>query len=307
MKKLITLLCLLCSAVIFATGACPVARGSDKIEITNDNGLYIIRIPKERNANIRPYVTKSLTFNKDVFEKTGAEMVINAGYFDPNNKKTSSYVIVDKKVVLDPTTNQSLMNNASVKPYLNLVLNRTEFRVLDCHGKTKYDIAAHNAKAPFMCEIKHSIQAGPMIYPDLRLSREYFVMKDENGNVTCVHCTYDPETFGGDSPDGRKVKGTIHWVSATDNVKAEVRLYERLFNVPNPSDEEGVSSFEDNLNPDSLKTVTAYCEKSLANAEPGDRFQFMRNGYFCVDKNSTKENLIFNRTVQLRDSFNTKK
>lgn len=184
MKKLITLLCLLCSAVIFATGACPVARGSDKIEITNDNGLYIIRIPKERNANIRPYVTKSLTFNKDVFEKTGAEMVINAGYFDPNNKKTSSYVIVDKKVVLDPTTNQSLMNNASVKPYLNLVLNRTEFRVLDCHGKTKYDIAAHNAKAPFMCEIKHSIQAGPMIYPDLRLSREYFVMKDENGNVT---------------------------------------------------------------------------------------------------------------------------
>ncbi len=184
MKKLITLLCLLCSAVIFATGACPVARGSDKIEITNDNGLYIIRIPKERNANIRPYVTKSLTFNKDVFAKTGAEMVINAGYFDPNNKKTSSYVIIDKKVVLDPTTNQSLMNNASVKPYLNLVLNRTEFRVLDCHGKTKYDIAAHNAKAPFRCEIKHSIQAGPMIYPDLRLSREYFVMKDENGNVT---------------------------------------------------------------------------------------------------------------------------
>ena len=122
-----------------------------------------------------------------------------------------------------------------------------------------------------------------------------------------MHCTYDPETFGGDSPDGRKVKGTIHWVSAKDNVKAEVRLYERLFNVPNPSDEEGVSSFEDNLNPDSLKTVTAYCEKSLANAEPGDRFQFMRNGYFCVDKNSTKENLIFNRTVQLRDSFNTKK
>ena len=122
-----------------------------------------------------------------------------------------------------------------------------------------------------------------------------------------MHCTYDPATFGGDSPDGRKVKGTIHWVSATDNVKAEVRLYERLFNVPNPSDEEGVSSFEDNLNPDSLKTVTAYCEKSLANAEPGDRFQFMRNGYFCVDKNSTKENLIFNRTVQLRDSFNAKK
>ena len=168
MKKLITLFCLLFCAVIFATGACPVSRGSDKIEITNDNGLYIIRIPKERNANIRPYVTKSLTFNKDVFARTGAEMVINAGYFDPNNKKTTSYVIIDKEVVLDPTTNKSLMNNSTIKPYLNLVLNRTEFRVLDCHGKIRYDIAAHNAKTPFRCEIKHSIQAGPMIYPDLR-------------------------------------------------------------------------------------------------------------------------------------------
>ena len=184
MKKLITLLCLLCSAIIFTTGACPAGRGSEKIEITNDNGLYIIRIPKERNANIRPYITKSLAFNKDIFAKTGAELVINAGYFDPNNKKTSSYVVIDGKTVLDPTTNNSLMTNSSIKPYLNLVLNRTEFRVLDCHGQTKYDIAAHNAKPPFRCQIKHSIQAGPMIYPDLRLSREYFVMKDKDGNIT---------------------------------------------------------------------------------------------------------------------------
>lgn len=184
MKKLITLLCLLCSAMIFATGACPAGRGSEKIEITNDNGLYIIRIPKERNANIRPYITKSLAFNKDIFAKTGAELVINAGYFDPNNKKTSSYVVIDGKTVLDPTTNNSLMTNSSIKPYLNLVLNRTEFRVLDCHGQTKYDIAVHNTKPPFRCQIKHSIQAGPMIYPDLRLSREYFVMKDKDGNVT---------------------------------------------------------------------------------------------------------------------------
>lgn len=122
-----------------------------------------------------------------------------------------------------------------------------------------------------------------------------------------MHCTYDPETLGGDSPDGRKVKGTIHWVSAADNVKAEVRLYERLFNVPNPSDETGVESFEDNLNPDSLKTIEAYCEKSLASCKPGDKFQFMRTGYFCADKFSGPENLIFNRTVQLRDSFNAKK
>ena len=147
---------------------------------------------------------------------------------------------------------------------------------------------------------------------EVRLFKAYFVTctgyeTDENGNVTCVHCTYDPETFGGDSPDGRKVKGTIHWVDAQDNVKAQVRLYERLFDVPNPSDEEGVSSFEDNLNPNSLKTVTAYCEKSLALAKPGDKFQFMRNGYFCADTHSKPDELIFNRTVQLRDSFNAKK
>ena len=186
MKNSITVLCLLCCALIFSTAACPVpaSRGTDKIEITNNKGLYIIRIPKERNSNIRPYVTKSLTFNKDVFAKTNAELVINAGYFDPNNKKTSSYVVIDKKLVLDPTTNKSLMTNSSIKPYLNLVLNRSEFRVLDCHGQVKYDIAAHNARAPFRCEIKHSVQAGPMIYPDLRLSREYFVMKDKDGKVT---------------------------------------------------------------------------------------------------------------------------
>ena len=151
------------------------------------------------------------------------------------------------------------------------------------------------------------------LYPgnEVRLYKAYFVTctgydMDDEGNVTTVHCTYDPETFGGDAPDGRKVKGTIHWVNANDNAPAEVRLYERLFDVPNPSDEEGVSSFEDNLNPNSLTVVNAYCEKSLGSAKPGDKFQFMRDGYFCVDITSTDEKLIFNRTVQLRDSFNKK-
>lgn len=184
MKKMLSLICLFCTAVVFTTGACPAARGSKSIEITNDKGLYIIRIPKERNANVRPYVTKSLTYNKDVYAQTGAELVINAGYFDPNNKATTSYVMIDKKIVLDPTTNTSLMNNNALYPHLDTILNRTEFRVLNCHGETRYDIAAHNAKPPFRCEIVHSVQAGPMLYPDLKLSREYFVTKDEDGNVT---------------------------------------------------------------------------------------------------------------------------
>ncbi len=147
---------------------------------------------------------------------------------------------------------------------------------------------------------------------EVRLYKAYFVTctgydLDENGEVTAVHCTYDPETFGGDAPDGRKVRGTIHWVYSKDCGKAEVRLYDRLFDVPNPSDEEGVSSFEDNLNPDSLIVKDAYIEKALKNTKAGDRFQFMRTGYFCTDTDTGAEKIVFNRTVALRDSFNKKK
>ena len=146
---------------------------------------------------------------------------------------------------------------------------------------------------------------------EVRLYKAYYVTctgydLDENGNVKAVHCTYDPESFGGDTADGRKVRGTIHWVSAKDNVKAQVRLYDRLFDVENPSDEDGVSSFEDNLNPDSLKTVTAYVEKALKDTKIGDKYQFMRLGYFCTDKDSKENEIVFNRTVALRDSFNKK-
>ncbi len=151
------------------------------------------------------------------------------------------------------------------------------------------------------------------LYPgnEVRLYKGYFVTctgydLDDDGNVTCVHCTYDPETFGGDAPDGRKVRGTIHWVSAKDNIQAQVRLYDRLFNVENPSDEEGVSSFQDNLNPESLEVRTAYVEKALADTKVGNRYQFMRLGYYCTDKDTTADNIVFNRTVALRDSFNKK-
>lgn len=177
-------------------------------------------------------------------------------------------------------------------------------------------------KVPFCKELyieKNDFMIEPIkkyrrLYPgnEVRLYKAYFVTctgydLDENGEVTCVHATYDPETFGGDSPDGRKVKGTIHWVSARDNVKAEVRLYDRLFLVENPSDETGVGSFEDNLNPNSLTVKEAYVEKALAATKPGDRFQFMRNGYFCTDRDSTDEKPVFNRTVPLRDSFKVQK
>lgn len=143
---------------------------------------------------------------------------------------------------------------------------------------------------------------------EVRLKGAYFVKcndfeKDENGNVVCLHCTYDPASKGGESPDGRKVKGTLHWVSADDCIKAEVRLYDRLFNVENPSDETN-GSFENNLNPDSLVILkNSVLEGGLKGIKPGDSFQFMRKGYFCVDIDSTDDNIIINRTVELNSSW----
>ncbi|MGN1443540.1 MAG: hypothetical protein ACI4XE_06805 [Acutalibacteraceae bacterium] len=143
---------------------------------------------------------------------------------------------------------------------------------------------------------------------EVRLRGAYFVKcvgydTDENGNVTAVHCTYDPESRGGNSPDGRKVKGTLHWVSAKDSVPFEARLYDRLFNAENPSDE-SKGSFKDNLNPDSLVVLNGCrLEGGLSDVKPGDTFQFMRQGYFCVDKSSASDKIIFNRTVQLNSSW----
>lgn len=147
---------------------------------------------------------------------------------------------------------------------------------------------------------------------EVRLKGAYYIKyssheTDADGNITVVHCTYDPESYGGETPDGRKVKGTLHWVNAENCINAEVRLYDRLFNVPNPSDEEGVSSFAENLNPDSLKIIdNCKIDASLADANVGDVFQFMRQGYFCIDPDSTKERPVFNRTVALKDSFSKK-
>jgi glutaminyl-tRNA synthetase len=146
---------------------------------------------------------------------------------------------------------------------------------------------------------------------EVRLRYAYFVtcvdvVKDEQtGEVVELHCTYDPATRGGSSPDGRKVKGTLHWVSAVHALKAEVRLYDRLFVNENPRDVEEGADFKSNLNPNSLETLTGCrVEPSLAGATPGSRYQFERRGYFCVDSvDSSDGALVFNRTVSLRDSW----
>jgi len=130
------------------------------------------------------------------------------------------------------------------------------------------------------------------------------VKDDKTGEITEVHCTYDPQSRGGNASDGRKVKGTIHWVSAAHDIDAEVRLYDHLFSVPNPGADENVD-FIEQLNPNSLEVLkSCKLEPSLAGAKPGDAFQFLRLGYFCVDLVDSKEgSLVFNRTVTLKDTW----
>ena len=127
------------------------------------------------------------------------------------------------------------------------------------------------------------------------------VIKDADGNITDIKCTYIPESKSGADTSGIHVKGTLHWVNAADAIEIEVREYDRLFKVENPANEEG--DFKDYINDDSLKVVTGYAETSIASANLTERFQFIRKGYYCLDKDSSKEKIIFNRTVTLKDAW----
>jgi glutaminyl-tRNA synthetase len=143
---------------------------------------------------------------------------------------------------------------------------------------------------------------------EVRLRNAYFVtakevVKDATGNIVEVRCSYDPASRGGNSPDGRKVKSTIHWVSAQHAIEAEVRLYDRLFTKTDPGQVNDGQTFLDNLNPNSLEIVRVKLEPSLANAQVQQRYQFERVGYFCVDPDSRPGHLVFNRTLPLKDSW----
>ncbi len=144
---------------------------------------------------------------------------------------------------------------------------------------------------------------------EVRLRYAYFitctdVIKDSDGNIVELRCTYDPATRGGDAPDGRKVKATLHWVSAEHAITAEIRLYEHLFTKEDPNDVEEGRDWTDNINLDSIKMINdCKLEPSLANSKVGENYQFERVGYFCIDKDSTQERLIFNRTVTLKDTW----
>lgn len=208
---------------------------------------------------------------------------------------------------------------AVINPLKLIITNYPEGKVdeLDAVNNPEDPESAHRI-VPFSKEIwieKEDFMEEPFkgyhrLYPgnEVRLRWAYFVKctgckKDESGNVIEVYGEYDPASKGGNSPDGRKVKGTIHWVSAQHAFAFEARLYDRLFTVPNPDDTEEGQDFTNFINPDSLKKVSALGEPSIKEARPGQHFQLERIAYFVCDKDSTEHNIIFNRTVTLKDSF----
>jgi glutaminyl-tRNA synthetase len=210
---------------------------------------------------------------------------------------------------------------AVLRPLRVVIDNYPEAQVEELEAvNNPEDPAAGTRKVPFSRELyieQDDFRETPpkkfyrlFLGQEVRLRAGYFikctrVVKDENsGEVVEVHCTYDPETRSGNAPDGRKVKATIHWVSAQHAIDAEVRLYETLFVNEDPNDVREGQEFTANLNPNSLETLTAAkVEPSLASAMPGERYQFERLGYFCVDPDSSPKKLVFNRTVQLRDTW----
>ncbi|MCX6345981.1 MAG: glutamine--tRNA ligase/YqeY domain fusion protein [Armatimonadetes bacterium] len=208
---------------------------------------------------------------------------------------------------------------AVIKPLKVVITNYPEGQVeeLDLVNNPE-DPNAGTRKAPFARELyieQDDFREEPppkyfRLAPgrEVRLRNAYFikcvdVVKDANGEIVELHCTYDPETRGGDAPDGRKVKATLHWVAAKQAIAAEARLFDHLFVKPNPDDVQEGQDYLSNLNPNSLEVVTCCVEPSVLGAAPGTRYQFERKGYFCVDSDSTSEKLCFNRTVTLRNSW----
>jgi glutaminyl-tRNA synthetase len=211
---------------------------------------------------------------------------------------------------------------AVLRPLRVVLTNYPEGRTEELEAvNNPEDPAAGTRKVPFARELfierDDFLEDPPRQFHRLAPGREvrlrwgYFikcvdVVKDpKTGEVVELHCTYDPATRGGNAPDGRKVKGTIHWVSAPHAVAAEVRLYDQLFRKPDPDDVEEGQNYLANLNPNSLVMLTdCRVEPSLIGAAPGSRYQFERQGYFCVDpRDSSGQRLVFNRTVSLRDSW----
>jgi len=261
------------------------------------------RMPTLRGLRRRGYTPEAI-----------CEFVTRAGI-------AKNYSVIDmallESVIRDDLNKRSPRRMAVLKPLKVVVDNYPEGLVEEMEAiNNPEDPGAGTRKLPFskvlFIEQDDFRETPPpkyyRLYPgnEVRLRYAYLVrcshvVKDQNGEITEVHVTYDPATRGGEAPDGRKVKSTIHWISASHAKEAEIRLYDRLFTKEDP--EEGEEGFLGCLNPDSLAVSRGYVETHLANPIPGERFQFERQGYFCADPDSTPELPVFNRTVSLRDTW----
>jgi glutaminyl-tRNA synthetase len=266
------------------------------------------RMPTIRGMRRRGYTPESL---RDFINRTGVSKTINA------RAGVMVYVAILEACVRDDLNKRSPRKLAVLDPIKVVIKNYPENLTEEFDiDNNPSDPSAGTRKVPFSRVIyidKDDFREEPppkyfRLSPgrEVRLRNAYFikcldVIKDVNGNIVELHCSYDPATRGGSAPDGRKVKATLHWVSVSHGLPAEVHLYDQLFNSPDP---EASGDFIADINPDSIRILTnCFVEPSLKDAQPGDQFQFERLGYFCVDTQSMPDKLVFNRTVSLRDKW----
>ncbi|MCI0610688.1 MAG: glutamine--tRNA ligase/YqeY domain fusion protein [Anaerolineae bacterium] len=272
------------------------------------NGWDDPRMPTLRGMRRRGYTAEAIV---DFVQRMGISTVATS------NAGVIADIAFLESRVRDDLNKHSLRRMAVLKPLKVVIDNYPDDLVEEMDAvNNPEDPNAGTRKIPFSKVLyieQDDFRETPppkyyRLYPgnEVRLRYAYFikcahVVKNENGEVVEVHVTYDPTTRGGDSPDGRKVKSTIHWVSARHAKEAEIRMYDRLFTKEDP--EEGEDGFLACLNPNSLSVHTGYVEPRLAQTKPGDRFQFERQGYFCTDPDSTDDNPVFNLTVSLKDTW----
>ena len=179
MKKII---CFIMTVLFLLTG-CKISNASS-INMDFNNGIYHFILSGEKiKKQIKFVSSPNLITNKEAHLKGGSLLTINTGFFDPKNQKTISYIVNDTQTVEDPLFNEGFMTNPILRQNMQKILNRTEFRILDCDSKLKYEITQHNAKVDFLCSIVTSAQGGPQLLPNLRLEEEFFIVKDRNGNI----------------------------------------------------------------------------------------------------------------------------
>jgi len=177
---------LIATILLFATGlmAKKVFAFSDPINIKYENGIYHIVLDGNKLCKKIKFVSSdSLITNLEAHNKAGAALTINAGFFDPKNQKTISYIVTDKETTADPMFNENLQMNPVLRQNMDKITNRTEFRIVDCDGKYNYEIVPHKTPIDFTCSIETSAQGGPMLLPELRLEEEFFVVKNKDGKV----------------------------------------------------------------------------------------------------------------------------